>query len=54
MHLTLQRLEVPGTGEAWWNGEVWTSSWKMREEVWDEEEPDGRQEGSKVWTVKND
>jgi hypothetical protein len=23
MHLTLQRLEVPGIGEAWWNAEVW-------------------------------
>ena len=23
IHLTLQRLEVPGIGEAWWNGEVW-------------------------------
>jgi hypothetical protein len=29
MHLTLERLEVPESGEAWWVGMGFTFSWRQ-------------------------
>ena len=36
MHLTLERLEDPGSGEVWWGGCV-KILLEMGEEEWDEE-----------------
>jgi hypothetical protein len=47
MHLTLERLEAPGSGGVWWGGDILLEmgvGWG--EEVWDEEEhSEGRQGG---------
>jgi hypothetical protein len=37
MHLTLKRLEAPGSGEVWWGGILV----EMEEEVWDVEQSEG-------------
>jgi hypothetical protein len=42
MHLTLERLEDPESGEVWWGGMgvgLRTYSWRQ---VWDEEQSEGR------------
>jgi hypothetical protein len=54
MHLTLKRLESPGSGEVWW-GLVWRSRNILMEYrdwvrgVWNRQRVD--QDGDKVWTV---
>ena len=47
MHLTLRRLEDPGSLESGWVG---TSSWRqgVGEKVWDVDQS----EGNKIWTLK--
>jgi hypothetical protein len=39
MHLTLKRLEAPGSLEHWWGGNVLL---EMGKEEWDEELSEGR------------
>jgi hypothetical protein len=48
MHLTLEKLEVPGCEGAWqgWGFMVGTSSWSQGEEDLDEELWEGRLEGN--------
>jgi hypothetical protein len=43
MHLTLKRLEAPGSLEVRWGGGVQTSMWRpgCGEEVWDVEQLEG-------------
>ena len=43
MHLTFKRLEVPGSGEAWWGGEGEDSLLVMGEEEWDKKLSEGRE-----------
>jgi hypothetical protein len=51
VHLTLKRLEAPGSGEVWWSGDgvregrVKTSSWRGGKEVRDVEQSEGEPEG---------
>jgi hypothetical protein len=48
MHLTLERLEALGNGEAWWGVGVLECGdilLEVGEEEWDEELPEGRIEG---------
>jgi hypothetical protein len=37
MHLTLERLEAPRSGEVWWDGSVGDIFLETGEEEWDEE-----------------
>ena len=56
MHLTLKRLEAPGSLEVRWDRgwRVGTSSWRQgsREEVWDVQQSEGRLEGNKIWSFR--
>ena len=58
IHLTLKRLEAPGSGKVSVGARVGvgTSSWRwwVGEEVWDVEQSEGGWEGDKVWTLKED
>jgi hypothetical protein len=52
MHLTLKRLEAPGSGEVWWGG-MGTLTWRQvvgRCGMWNSWRVD--QEGDKVCIVK--
>ena len=41
-HLTLERLEAPGSGKAWWGGVGWWGhSLEDGEEEWNEEQSEG-------------
>lgn len=53
MRLTLQRLEAPGNGEAWWGwGGVTHPRVDRWEQEWDKELWEGGVEGGNYWTVK--
>jgi hypothetical protein len=55
MHLTLKKLEAPGSGEAWWSWEEGDILLEMGEEEWNEELSEGGpgQTGRGIyWTVK--
>jgi hypothetical protein len=55
MHLTLKRLEVPGSGEVWWNmgwGVHPLGDMGLGEEVWNVKQRVDL-EGDKIWNVKN-
>lgn len=63
MTLTLERLETPGSGEAWWGGRGGEWGYPLRDEVgeWGGGEGMGwgvvreaNGEGDEVWTVKKD
>jgi hypothetical protein len=56
MHLTLKRLEVPGSVAGWWG---WGGRWRGhphgdgdREEVWNVEQSRVDWEENKIWSVK--
>jgi len=46
MHLTLEKIEDSGNGEAWWGGE-WDILLEIGEEELDEEVSEGRLEGAR-------
>jgi hypothetical protein len=58
MHLTLKRLEAPGSLEVRWGGGEGASMWRWwgGEEVWDVEQSKGGWGGARngIWSVKNE
>jgi hypothetical protein len=53
MHLTLERLEAPGSRETWWGwGDILLEMGAGGEEEWDEELWERGPRGANTWTVK--
>jgi hypothetical protein len=58
IHLTLKRLEAPGSLEVRWSMGVGIFTWRQGggEEVWDgiwnSQRVDGVGEGNKIWSIK--
>ena len=54
MHLTLKRLEVPGSLEVRWGGVrgIHMETGWGREEVWDVEQSEGRWGGGREWNIE--